>query len=453
LAAAVSIALALIAAGIGLTALFGHHVERRLESQLDDTLGQILGHLDVTAEGRLQFDLHLADPRFQIPLGGLYWQIQDEDRPTLLRSRSLWDGVLDLPADLPPDGILHRHDLVGPGDQPLLALERLVRFRPESLNRRVRVAVALDRQELVQARRAFAADIVPYLLLLGAGLVLAAWVQVRVGLSPLDAVRRGVRAIRSGEVRRLPTDYPDEVRPLADEVNALLDAQDAAIARARDWTADLAHGLKTPLVTLAADAERLRALGQPALADDLDGLAQTMRRRVDRELIRGRIRARAGGGQGGGPGSGAADPGADLPATLGRVIRTLERTPNGARLHWYLDCPAPIVVGVPSEDLTELLGNILENAANWARGRVLVRVTAGDPVRVLVQDDGPGVPDEGLRSLGQRGLRLDEATQGFGLGLAIARDICDAWGADLAFGHAEAGGLAVTLSLPRLRPS
>ncbi|MBV5273123.1 MAG: sensor histidine kinase, partial [Lamprocystis purpurea] len=114
LAAALSITLALVAAGVGLTALFEHHVTRRLEAQLDETLGQILGHLEATAGGRLRFDLALADPRFQTPLSGLYWQIQDEDRPTLLRSRSLWDVVLDLPADTLPDGALHRHQLPGP---------------------------------------------------------------------------------------------------------------------------------------------------------------------------------------------------------------------------------------------------------------------------------------------------------------------------------------------------
>jgi len=452
LAAALSITLALVAAGVGLTALFEHHVTRRLEAQLDETLSQILGHLEATAGGRLRFDLALADPRFQTPLSGLYWQIQDEDRPTLLRSRSLWDVVLDLPADTLPDGALHRHQLPGPAGQSLLVLERGVLFRIGSDERRVRVAVALDRRELAQASRDFAADIVPYLVLLGAVLGLAAWGQVRIGLAPLDAVRRGVRAIRSGEAQRLPADYPDEVQPLAEEVNSLLDAQARAIERARAWTADLAHGLKTPLVVLAADAERLRDLGQTELADDLDGLAQTMRRRVDRELIRARVRARAGARadarESVGPARRANEPGADLPDTLSRVVRALERTPNGSRLHWDLDGPDRLAVAILPEDLTELLGNCLENASNWASTRVLVRTETGDRIRVQIEDDGPGVPEEALKNLGQRGLRLDERTQGSGLGLAIAQDICDAYGGDLAFSRADLGGFAVTLHLP-----
>ena len=156
--------------------------------------------------------------------------------------------------------------------------------------------------------------------------------------------------------------------PLVEEVNALLDAQEGAIERARAWTADLAHGLKTPLVVLAADAERLRAVGQTELADDLDGLAQTMRHRVDRELIRARIRARA-------PTPADCSEGDWRPtghygakrisrACINQVVRTLQRTPAGARLDWRLDGPEALPVRMLPEDLAELLGNVLENAAH-----------------------------------------------------------------------------------------
>lgn len=472
-----SITLALMLAGFGLTELFERHVARALEARLDDTLCQILGHLSAGPDGHLRMDLTLADPRFDLPMSGLYWQIRDADRPTLLRSRSLWDAILDLPNDVLPPGVLHRHRIEGPGGERLLVLERQVTFRPDSEGRQVRVAVALDRREVTEAGRAFAEDMLPYLVLLGLVLSAAAWVQVRVGLAPLDMVRRALRAVRSGETRRLPAGYPDEVEPLAEEVNALLDAQEAAIERAHAWAADLAHGLKTPLVVLAADAERLRAAGQADLADDLDSLAQTMRRRVDRELVRARVRARAPVGtdarsQGASPGA-AGEPRADLPQVLNRVIHALQRTPQGAELDWDLNGPENLPVAMQPEDLTELLGNVLENAATWAKARVLVQVEAAYPatnrVVVRVEDDGPGVPQDALQALVQRGVRLDERTQGSGLGLAIAQDICDAYGAELSFacgapkpaapppGSAEVpqpsrqglGGLVVTLRLPR----
>ncbi len=451
LAAALSIGLALLAAWVGLTALFERHVERRVAATLDNTLGLILGHVETDPDGRIRFDLALADPRFQTPLSGLYWQVQDEVRPTLLRSRSLWDRVLELPEDRLADGALHSHRLAGPAGQSLLVLERTVRYRAGAEDRRLRVAVGLDRREISAARADFAAEVLPYLVLLGLVLVLAGWFQVRVGLKPLDAVRQGVRAIRAGEVRRLPADYPDEVLPLAEEVNTLLDAQDNAIERARAWTADLAHGLKTLLIVLAADAERLRAAGHPDLALDLDSLAQTMRRRVDRELIRARVRARTGALTGDAPGGGEPAAGADLGAVLARVIRALECSPAGARLDWDLECPPALTVPMPAEDLTELLGNCLENAAHWAAGRVVVRAGRAAGAWLRIEDDGPGVADDQLALLGQRGLRLDERTPGHGLGLAIAQDICDAYGCTLGFSRAAAGGLAVNLCWTRPR--
>jgi signal transduction histidine kinase len=446
-ASAASISLALTVAGLGLSALFEHHVERRIESQLDDTLCQILAHLETTPNGRIQLNMPLSDPRFQTPFSGLYWQIQDEDRRTLLRSRSLWDIVLPLPDEVLPAGVLHYHDLPGPDEQTLLAVERRVIFRPKTVGRQLRVVVALDRSELTAARQGFSADMFPYLALLGVMLMAAAWIQVRVGLAPLDTVRLGLKSIRSGAARRLPPDYPDEVSPLAAEVNALLDARDLAVERARAWTADLAHGLKTPLMVLSADAQRLRDTGETDLADDLDSLAQTMRQRVDRELIRARIRAR-----GGLPGQpGGAEPRADITSVLGRVVRTLQRTPNGARLDWDMDTPNAVAVAMLPEDLTELLGTVLENAANWAESRIAVRVTVCDSLLVEVEDDGPGVPETALDGLRQRGLRLDERVPGSGLGLAIAQDICDAYGAELVFGRGSSPGLAgllVTLKLP-----
>ena len=341
LAAAVSITLALVAAGLGLGALFERHVSRHQEARLAQSLDQILGNLELGAEGRIRLAGTPADPRFEIPLSGFYWQIQDDGHPTLLRSRSLWDQMLNLPGDDLPDGVLHRHDLGGPAGQSLLVLERRVLFRPESEARPLRVAVALDRRELAAARRDFAIDMLPYLVVLGLALVLAAWLQVRVGLAPLERLRQGVRAIRSEGLGRLPPDHPEEVLPLVEELNALIGAQEGAVERARAWTADLAHGLKTPLVALAADAERLRALGQPELADDLEQLAQTMRRRVDRELIRGRIRARQSGPSGSGPSgvAGGPPPAADLGTCLDGVIRTLARTPRGPRSTGNLTVP------------------------------------------------------------------------------------------------------------------
>ena len=440
-AAIISVAAALLIAGISLVMMFERHVERRIGSELETYLNQITASVGVTTNGRIAFSHDLADPRFNQPLSGLYWQIQDEERPTLLRSRSLWDNVVELPADELTGSAVHEHLLPGPAGQALIVRERRILFQPDSEERRVRIAVAVDKQTLVEARNAFAADMLPYLVVMAAVLLAAAWIQVRIGLAPLDSVRRGVTDIRSGATRRLERVYPDEVMPLVDEMNGLLEAQQQAIERARAWTADLAHGLKTPLMVLTADSQRLREAGDSSIADDLDQLAESMRRRVDRELIRARVRS----------GIETRRVFADAGDAVKRVVRTLKRTPRGAALAWSVEAPDGADAAILPEDLTELLGNILENATKWADAAVSVSVSKGNAILIQVEDDGPGVAEDQLITLGQRGVRLDEQKQGSGLGLAIARDVAEAYHGVLSFAQSPMGGLAVTVRIPSPR--
>jgi signal transduction histidine kinase len=436
--AALSITLALAVAGLGLLTLFERHVERRIGEELRAQLNQLAAAVTVTPEGELQLAREPADPRFGQPLSGLYWQIDGATGPGLLRSRSLWDDVVELSDDDLDPGTVHAHEVMGPDAQRLLVRERRIRLQGSDGLTSLRLMVGMDRAELMTARDAFAADMLPYLALIALVLGLATFVQIQTGLAPLDAVRRGLGEIRTGRTRRLGEAYPDEVMPLVGEVNALLEAREQAIERARAWTADLAHGLKTPLGALVADAQRLREQGNAPLADDLEHLAMGMRRRVERELVRARLRS----------GADIHQAGADVLETIHRLLRTLQRTPDGARLAWRLVAPEQARAAVIADDLLELMGNLLENAAKWARTQVDIRVTGGDRIEISIEDDGPGVPVEQIPRLGERGLRLDERREGSGLGLAIARDVVDAYGGAIRFEPAKQGGLSVRIQLP-----
>jgi signal transduction histidine kinase len=436
--AVISILVALLVAGIGLVTLFERHVERRIGNELKAQLNQLAAAITVAPDGAVSLSREPLDTRFAQPLSGLYWQIDAADHVGLLRSRSLWDGSMALPDDQPEPGGVHSHELPGPGKQRLLVRERRIVLQANGHPLILRLAVGLNRAELAAARNDFAADMLPYLGLIVLVLLLATLVQIQTGLAPLESVRRGVEAIRSGQDRRLDDDYPDEVMPLVNEVNALLAARAQAVERARAWTADLAHGLKTPLSALTADAQRLREQGSPMLAEDLEQLAEAMRRRVDRELIRARVRS----------GAETHQAKADAVDVIHRLLRTLQRTPDGGRLDWQLEMPEHAIVALMPDDLMELLGNLLENAAKWARECVWLTLVADDWVEIRVADDGPGVPAEQLSRLGERGLRLDQRKEGTGLGLAIVRDVVDAYGGELGFGLAEAGGLAVSVKLP-----
>ncbi|WP_445503796.1 sensor histidine kinase [Microvirga sp. G4-2] len=437
-AGAASTVLALAIAGFGLLYLFERHVERRMAAELGSHLNQLVSSLARAENGPLEVNTPPAEPRFLQPLSGLYWQIAEEPQGAVLRSRSLWDATLDLPSDTLTAADVHQHTIPGPGGASLLAVERRIALPTGLGGGTVRVAVALDRAEVHAAGRAFVSDLIPSLALLAAVLIAAAWVQVGIGLRPLDAVRRRLAQVRSGKTARLGTAFPDEVRPLAAEVDHLLDAQERAITQARARAADLAHGLKTPLMVLSADAEELRTRGDAHLADEIETVTAGMRRHVERELVRARIGLRVQ--------SGPVQP--VLPV-VEQVIGVLRRTPQGQGLSWEINAPDDLRTRMDIQDLTEILGNLAENAATWAAGTVrIVGRREGDAVVLRVEDDGPGVPEEQIDTVLARGGRLDETRPGTGLGLAIVGDLVEAHSGLLSLRRSALGGLLAEVRLP-----
>jgi signal transduction histidine kinase len=435
LAGTLAVLAATVAAAFALGILFERHVERRLVAELEAHLNQLTAAVEFDPAGAPVLTRNPADPRFRRPLSGLYWQIAVDEGAELLRSRSLWDETLPLPADPLADGTIHRHLLPGPAGAELLVLERRVAVTPAAGERSLRAAVAVDRGELAAARRAFVAELGPYLAVLAVLLLLASAAQIQIGLRPLAAVRARLGQIRSGRRTRLEAGFPSEVQPLADEVDALLDARDRQVSQARARAGDLAHGLKTPLQVLAGDAERLRAKGEVELAREIDELASTMRRHVERELARARIAA------------GSARAEADVLAVVERVSGVVARTPAGARLIWDLDVAPDTRACIDPDDLAEALGNLVENAARHAAGRVRIEAAAaGGRLELAVIDDGPGIAAGDRQAALARGGRLDERG-GAGLGLAIVQDIAVAWGGSLLLDDARSG-LKAVLNLP-----
>jgi signal transduction histidine kinase len=433
-AAAIIVALGLAAAG--LAALFSGHVERRAIAELEVHMDQVLAGLTRNETGDLLV-APPADPRFRQPYGGLYWQIDLTGKT--LRSRSLWDYSLELPADDIADGAAHVHRIAGPGNASLVALERLVSL-PEPLGGgHARAAVALEAAELDAARNAFIADLALYLVLLAAVLIAAGWAQVGIGLRPMRRIGSRIAAIRSGRAHRIGGDWPAEVRPLATELDGLLAAREADIVRARARAGDLAHGLKTPLQALMGEAGRLSQAGDAAHAESIEAIARSMQRHVDRELARTRVAAEA------------ATARSDPSEVCRRVVAVARRTATGERVTWHLDGESQSpMVAIDAADLAEALGALVENAARHAQTRIelAVRHAAGH-VSVAVRDDGPGIAPDLLEKVTARGMRLDES--GTGLGLAIAADIAEAAGGRLALANREKG-LEASLLLPVAAP-
>jgi signal transduction histidine kinase len=343
--------------------------------------------------------------------------------------------VLSLPSKPTIGGAVHKHRLSGPSGSTLLALERGLALPAWLGGSYIRAVVALDTSDIRAATQSFAGDLVPFLAVIGGVLVAAAWTQVTVGLRPLSTIRDRLAAIRSGGSRRLGEAFPDEVRPLAAEIDALLSARELQIEKAKARATDLAHGLKTPLQVLAGDIARLEAKGETTTAKNIAEVAAAMRRNVERELARVRIA------------DGLASGRADIGNVVRRVVAVVRRTPDGARLDWALDLPPDLQARIDPDDLAEALGNLVENAARHACRRVEVTGHDGAGTAVIaIRDDGPGIPEDQLADALKRGGRLDSSDSGTGLGLAIVSDIAAAWGATLELKN-TGGGLLAELRL------
>ncbi|WP_420409929.1 sensor histidine kinase [Hoeflea sp.] len=435
--AAIVIAAALIVTGFSLSALFSGHLERRIGQELDTHLNQLVGGLRIDANG-VSLVREPVDPRFAAVFGGLYWQVNDLTAGTTLRSRSLWDTYLEVPGDVLSPGETHVHDVEGPQGATLLTHETLIVLSAPDGDHRLRVAVAIDRADINALAAGFSRDLAPVLGLLGLVLMVGFLFQIREGLKPVHRVVAGVNAIRTGREKRLEQGRaPMEIAPLVDEVNSLLDAQDAAIRRARDRAANLAHGLKTPLTALESDIERLRERGETGIADEISDVAVRMRRHTDRELARARLR------------HGRTTARVPLEPNVAAILRTLKRTPAGEALDLECDIDASITVPIDIDDLNELIGNLAENAVRHANTRVQVSAaTEADAVIIRIGDDGPGFSSAPKSELGGPRKREDESGHGTGLGLAIAGDILESVNGRLELDQSSLGGLEARMTVP-----
>lgn len=429
LAGGAALAITLVVAFFGLSLLFERHVERRVAAELTLHLDQLIAALRLK-DGKLALEREPTDPRFAQPLSGLYWQI--ESGGVTLRSRSLWDAELALPALEPGEPVSRTID--GPASTSLLVIEREVVAGKRVGNRSVLLAVAIIRTDIEAATSEFRRDMLPYLALLGGLFIVATIFQITIGLRPLGALRSRIAEISRGMVHRMGDDFPAEILPLTRELDELVASREAQIKRAREHAADFAHGLKTPLQAMAGDIDRLRERGEVALADDIQSLAALMRRHVDHQLARARMAGRPVGR-------------CDVGEAVLRVVGVLERTPKGGHIEWQIRVAEDAAARIDQEDLIELLGNVLDNALRYAVSCVAIDavVDAGE-VRISIRDDGPGIPGDMIGHVLARGGRLDESSGGAGLGLAIARDIAEGAQGTIALANTEPG-LRVTISL------
>ena len=444
------IILALVLTGWALTNQYQESALRRLGNVLADTIDQVVLATNARTDGALAVG-EVLDDRTQAALSGKYWAVAepgpDGRLRVLVRSPSLAGENLTIPADLPgrltaargavisyndPDGLRPG------GEGPLGAPLRVAASMKQLPGRTAPVVflAGIDRSHIDRDTQQFATFTLTALLILGLGLVIAVFLQVQIGLRPLYALRNEIADVRKGKAARIVRSYPVEIQPLAEQVNRLLDHNQETVERQRTHVGNLAHALKTPLSVMLAEAGTQK--GQ--LPDLVRRQTEVMKAQVDHHLRRARAAARA-------QMLGEVTP---IEPVLDEMAVMLERVfeDKGVVIDWR--APEGLAFRGERQDLQELLGNLMENACKWSRRRV--RVSAGatglGQMVVVVEDDGPGLPEDQREAALQRGSRMDETTPGSGLGLSIVVELTRAYGGRISLADSELGGLRAVLELP-----
>jgi signal transduction histidine kinase len=438
LIAAVAISIALFVSGAVLARLFTHHIEEREYAELANHQNQIIAAISIDADGRLSLSTSPADPRFFLPNGGLYWQIDLPDG-SKERSRSLWETELKLPVDEFQDGTPHRHIISGPNSTTLLATERGLTVGPDRGAIPIRLTVAADRADIDRAAAEFRSVLIMSLGVLGLALLSALVIQVEVGLRPLGLLRTALQNVHKGSVERVEGQFPLEVEPLIIDMNALLDRERLNNTRARERAADLAHGFKTPLAILATVSRDVLREGQVKSAEEIKTQIDIMGRHVRRELSRARTVGASTIGQ----------TSVRVRPVFTKIVAALGRISADRALIWTIEVDDAVAFFGDENDLLELLGNLADNAAKWATSSVTLKAFQGTThLTLCVEDDGHGIPDGAETEILVRGRRLDESTGGTGLGLSIVAKIVEAYNGTISVSRAPKGGLAVLITLP-----
>jgi signal transduction histidine kinase len=443
LAATAFIAVAMIAAAVAIG--FGLHrfVQGQIDQRLDTQIVFLSSMLHAGDNGTLSLTGNADGPPFERRRHGWYWQVMG---PTnTLRSQSLQGAALDVPAiagraDRPPPRRDERakEDRPQPADGPGPDDERL-HYRIKNLNVAgvtAMIIVSAPRAAVLGPLRDAMTQLGVALAVLGLGLVLAIMLQVRLGLRPLDRLRKSVADVRAGRLDRVPSRQPVEIQPLVSELNGLLEQNAANLERARRHVANLAHGLKTPLATLAI------ALSAPPgrNTDELHPLVNLMERRIRHHLGRARAAVL----------SGPVRTQTVIAPRIKDLGEAMEKIHAEKAVELSVEIADDIAVACEQQDFDEMAGNLLENAFKWSCGRISVRARADDGRNILlvIEDDGPGLQPSQISQVLRPGERLDEGTPGFGFGLPITRELAELYGGTLSLEGSALGGLRVSLRLP-----
>ena len=432
--ATVWIILTLLSAGLLLSDLNKQNNQEAFDDRLNLLVETLIGGSKVDSSDGITVVTSIGDPRFFQPYSGWYWQINKGNK-TLSRSRSMWDQVFTLDKRL-IGGRTQFIDSVGNNKEQVIEQKNLYIVEREisfpGITEPITFILSGDTFEYKENIKNFDNTLSAILIFLGAGLMIAVFLQVRFGLLPLNKIKDALFKIRNGDKKKLEAKYPLEVQPLAIEINDLLEHNEKIVERARTHVGNLAHVLKTPLAVITNEIDKENKL--------LSNQIVLMRKHIDRYLKKAHLES---------VGKNIKSKIAFL-QFMNKMILIFQKLYPEKEIELQTEFKEFFIYG-SLEDMEELIGNLIENACKWGKEKVNISFQncGNNQVKILIEDDGPGLNQEQKNKVFTRGFRVDEQTPGSGLGLNIVKDIVEIYKGEIWLEKSSSlEGLRVNIVLP-----
>ena len=426
----------LVSAGLLLSDLNEKTNFTAFDDRLNLLLETLIGASRVDSSDSITVVSTIGDPRFFQPYSGWYWQVNNGTK-TLVRSRSMWDQVFTSDKRL----IGGRSQFIDSVNQmnesdkfietkKLHIIERNISF--PGIDSPVTFIVSGDTEEYQQNINKFDNTLSVILFILGTGLMIAVFLQVKFGLLPLNKIKASLFKVRNGDEDKLKESYPLEVQPLASEINELLDHNAKIIDRAKTHVGNLAHVLKTPLAVISNEIKTEDNI--------MNNQVILMKRHIDRYLKKAHLES---------VGTFSKEK-INIIDLVKKMISIFKKLYPEVQINLDESVQEAFVFG-SMDDLEEVIGNIIENACKYGKNKIEVeiRISEKNNLQLVISDDGLGLSQEQMNKVFARGFRIDEQKPGTGLGLNIVKDIVETYmKGKVTLSKSKLGGLEVNILLP-----
>jgi len=422
----------LVLVALILVSLFNAHIKKRFDEVLVDQMHDLVAAAEFNSQQQLALALRSSTPKFNEPFSGWYWQVYD-DKKVLFQSDSLYS-----PDPIPlihtvDDEQLNFIEFTGPAEQQLRGVVQKISFANNSEH--FHIVVTGPQTNIEADVWQFTWQLSLALTLVACGLMIATFIQLKFALQPLAELGLAIKKIRNGQTSSITQQVPKELFLIRNEINNLLEHNSAILERSRLQASNLAHALKNPISVIHNQLNELPTQQAIIIAEQVDKLKQCTHTHLARARLAGAVNQLAAL--------------TDVSETLSELVFSMELLYKQRQLKISAICKPNIGFRGDQHDLDELLGNILDNACKWANSQVSVKVHLADNLlSINIEDDGPGIAESEQANVFKPGQRLDETTQGTGLGLNIVQDIITLYNGDISLYRSKLGGLGVLLSLP-----